>query len=209
MLMQLLSSVVIATTVFGEEVVFEPVELTLRPVEHQRQDTAPERPERMTARGDDPWGLRDARYGPRQGDWEFQLGGGGVTPHNFRSSTYNLNFTIGHFLTDHLQIAFRQGINFTDVGGSNLRASSRGAVDWHFGDGRLRPFIGANFGGIYGDGEDSWLVGPEAGVKWFVHPQTFIFGMAEYQIFFDRIRDVDDNARRGDFVFSLGIGFLF
>lgn len=160
--------------------------------------------------GDNAWGLRDGRcYGPRSGDWELKLGGGGTTPHNFRSSTYNINFSIGHFVTDHLEIAFRQAVAITDVGGSNIRGASRAAVDWHFGDERFRPFVGGSFGGVYGDGGDSWLIGPEAGIKWFVHQQTFIFAMGEYQIFFDRIRDFDDNARRGDFVFSFGIGFLF
>lgn len=187
----------------------ESATLTLTPVAYQRPQEPTNRPAPPQPHADDPWGLRDGRFGPRMGDWELTLGGGGITPHNFSSSTYNLNFTLGHYLTDHLEISFRQSIGFTDVGPSNFRGSSRGAIDWHFGDGRLRPFVGANFGGIYGDGGDTWLAGPEAGLKWFVHPQTFVFAMAEYLVFFDRVRDIDDNARRGEFVFTVGIGFLF
>lgn len=183
---------------------------TIAPMTYQQPyGNNQQRPGSVSPSPDDPWGFRDGRFGPRRGDWEVQMGGGGTTPHNFRSSTYNIDFSIGHFVTDHLSLAFRQAINFTDVGGSNLRGASRGAVDWHFGDGRFRPFVGVNFGGVYGDGGDSWLAGPEAGLKWFVHPHTYLFAMGEYQIFFDRIRDFDDNARRGDFVFTFGIGFLF
>lgn len=181
-------------------------ELSMVVVQPPREES---RPARVTARDDDPWGVRDGRFGPRRGDWEFTLGGSGVSDHDLSSATYSLNVTLGHFMTDELELAFRQSLDFTDVGGSDFRGTSRVALDYHFGEGRFRPFVGGSFGGIYGDRGDSWLIGPEAGVKWFVHPQTFIMGMAEYQVFFDRARNLDDDVRRGDFVFSLGIGFLF
>ena len=47
---------------------------------------------------------------------------------------------------------------------------------------------------IYGDAvEDTWAAGPEAGAKFYVKDETFLFGRAEYQFFFDD--DEDFRAR--------------
>src|SRR5690606_36608069 len=100
MLLSLLSvTVVAAATSTGIEL-NEPVKLSLSPVVYQQQSQPVERPERITPRADDRWGFRDGRFGPRMGDWEFLLGGGGVTPHNFRSANYNLSFSLGHYVSD-------------------------------------------------------------------------------------------------------------
>lgn len=153
---------------------------------------------------------RRAERGPMAGQWEFTLSGGGISDHNFRNNNYQFNASIGHFLTDELEIAFRQAVNFSELGGDSVvRASSRGAIDFHFDFDQFQPFIGANIGYVYGDGGDTWVAGPEAGLKLFVTEETFVFGMVEYLIFFRNLSDVDDRARRGEFVFTLGIGFLW
>lgn len=157
---------------------------------------------------DDALGLAGGGYGPRMGDWELTLMGGGVTPHDFHSGAYSVSLGLGHYLTDHVEIGLRQGLAFSDLG-SNLRANTRGVVNWHFGAERWRPFVGMSVGGMYGDGGSSWLAGPEVGIKWFIQPQTYVVAMAEYQIFFQRTDDFEGRSRRGDFVLSVGIGFLF
>ena len=46
--------------------------------------------------------------------------------------------------------------------------STRVAVDYNFDMGRWVPYIGANLGYVYGDVNDTWIAGPEGGVK-FCH----------------------------------------
>jgi hypothetical protein len=150
-----------------------------------------------------------AAYGPRMGNWSFTLGGVGLADRRLSSSTWGVNFSIGHFVIDALEISFRQSINFTDVGGSNLQASSRGAVDWHFDLGQFWPYVGLHGGYFYGDRDDTWMVGPEVGLKYFVKPETYLFGQMEYQHFIKSVRDITDRRRHGQFVFTLGVGFLW
>ena len=72
------------------------------------------------------------------------------------------------------------------------------------------PYIGANIGYAYGDQvNDTFLAGPEGGVKYFVNNTTFIFLSVEYQFFFDEGDDIEGAFSDGQFVYGLGIGFKF
>jgi hypothetical protein len=84
------------------------------------------------------------------------------------------------------------------------------ALDFHFDLEALQPFVGGNFGYVYGDAvNDTFEAAPEAGVKWFVNSTTFIFGMAEYQFFFDKGSNAGSGFNDGQFVYTLGVGFRF
>ena len=73
---------------------------------------------------------------------------------------------------------------------------------YHFDLDRWQPYIGANIGYQYGDNvNDSWLAGPEAGVKYFVNATTFIDANVAYE--FNLEEGLDDGA----FFYGLGIGF--
>jgi hypothetical protein len=148
-------------------------------------------------------------WGPRMGNWSLTLGGSGYSGRSFGSATLGFNGAIGHFLTDVLELSLRQSLDFTDVGGSNLLASTAVGLDFHFPGDQWWPYIGAQFGYLYGDQSDTWMIGPEAGLKWFVKPETYLFGQVEYQHFFDRLRAPDETSRRGQWVFKLGVGFLW
>ena len=151
-------------------------------------------------------------YGPRQGDWEFTLGGSGSSDKDFDTGSASVNASIGYFLTEGLELSLRQGATFADSGdGSDFwNGSTRGALDYHFDLDRFRPFVGGNFGGFYGDSvTETWAAGLEAGLKFYVKPQTFIFAMGEYQWLFKDSENADDNFDDGRFLYSLGLGFNF
>ena len=146
----------------------------------------------------------------KQGDWELTLNGGAVHGPDLDGVSASIGGSLGYFLTKDLEVAFRQAVGYTDFNaGTTVTASSRGAVDWHFDLGpNFKPFVGGNIGYNYGGRgvSDTWEVAPEAGVKFFVNSTTFIYGMAEYQIFFRHSSDV--SFKNGSFVYSLGLGVV-
>lgn len=148
------------------------------------------------------------------GDWELTLGANGSNSADFDGFNAGGNASIGYFFTPELELALRQSLNYTDLTGGGEGAAWNGttrlALDYHFDMGQWRPFIGANLGYIYGDTTaDTWEAAPEAGVKYFVNSTTFIFGLAEYQFFFDEADEADDAFDDGQFVYTVGIGFRF
>jgi hypothetical protein len=151
-------------------------------------------------------------FGPDEGDWEFTLTGNGISDKDFDSNVFGFAASVGYFFTSNLEVSIRQSLNFlsNDATDDALSASTRGAVDYHFDLGQWWPFVGGSFGGVYGDGvDDAFTGGVEGGVKWYVKPETFIFGMIEWLWFFDDGSDFDDNFDDGQFVYSLGVGFNF
>lgn len=150
-------------------------------------------------------------FGPQQGEWEITLGGSGSNNNDFDAGGFGANASVGYFLNKSWELALRQGANYADFGGSSSwNASTRGAIDYHFDLNRFRPFVGANFGGLYGKNvTDTWAAGLEGGFKFYVHPKTFVFAMLEYQWLFKDADRVDDNFDDGQFIYSLGVGFNF
>lgn len=146
---------------------------------------------------------------PKAGDWEFTIGGGGQTfDADFDEGAFNVSTEVGYFLNDNFEVAVRQGLGYTSNGGDwNGRTTVAG--DWHFQLGKFVPFIGANAGYLYGTGNDVWGIGPEAGVKFYVHQQTFIFVRGDYLFTFDDADDADERFDDGSFGFTVGVGFNF
>ena len=125
-----------------------------------------------------------------------------------------VNGSIGYFITDNLELSIRQSLGYSDVNvgssGSAVNGSTRVAGDFHFDLEAWQPFVGLNFGYVYGDlVNDTFEAAPEAGVKFFVNSTTFILAMVEYQFFFDSADDASDSFSDGQFIWSLGIGFRF
>ena len=169
-------------------------------------------PSRADAQGFDP------------GDFELTLGATASNGNDFDGFNAGGNASIGYFFTDNLELSLRQSLTYSDIGsfgtdddedgeggeGSSLGASTRVALDFHFDLGAWQPFVGANIGYVYGDvANDTFEAAPEAGIKYFVNSTTFIYGIAEYQFFFDEGDEADDAFDDGQFVYSLGIGFRF
>ena len=150
----------------------------------------------------------DEVYSQQEGDWEFTLGGSGSNDQDFDVGGGSMAGSVGYFLSDHSELGVRQSVSFSDFGDSIWNGSTRVFYDYHFGEGPLRPLLGVNFGWVYGDTVDETLAAaPEAGLKWFVTPEAFVFGLAEYQFFFEDTDEADDAFEDGSFVYTFGIGF--
>jgi len=146
------------------------------------------------------------------GDNTFNLTGNGLSDDDLDNILFGVELSLGHFFSDNLAGELRQGFNYLDLPGSDddWSASTRGALDLYFGKDTIFPFIGVNLGYVYGDAvSDTFVTGPEGGLKWFVNDTTYIFGLIEYQFFFDKSDEIDDVFEDGRFVYSLGIGFKF
>ena len=147
-----------------------------------------------------------------EGDTEITLAGSASNSPDFDGVNIGANGSIGYFITDNLELALRQSVNYTDVApaDSAMNGSTRVALDFHFDLEALQPFVGGNFGYVYGDAvADTFEAAPEAGVKWFVNSTTFLFAMVEYQFFFDEADEAESAFEDGQFLWTLGIGFRF
>ena len=151
-------------------------------------------------------------WGPAKGDWDFTLGGGGTSNKDFSANAGNFNASLGYFLTDGLEVLVRQNLTFS-VGdpASAFSGQTRVALDYHFKLGnKFRPYVGANFGGMYGDNvNDSFAAGLEAGIKYYVLQKTYLFGHFEWQWAFKDAGNVANSFDDGAFIYSAGVGFNF
>lgn len=144
--------------------------------------------------------------------WEFSLGGSGNSDRDFDTSVFSTEMSLGYFFTERLEIIFRQGIGYFDTKGGkdSLNGSSRAGLDIHFKLGKLMPYIGATMGYVYGDSvTESYIAGPEGGLKFFVNSTTFINGMIAYDFFFEDTDEAEAAFDDGRFVYALSIGFRF
>jgi len=68
--------------------------------------------------------------------------------------------------------------------------------------------LGATIGYLYGETvNESFLAGPEAGLKIFINDATFIVAGVGYDFVFENAGDANDAFDDGRFVYNLGIGF--
>jgi hypothetical protein len=145
--------------------------------------------------------------GFNQGDKEVLLNAAGVSENDFDSNVFSLEGSFGYFFTKNIEGAVRQSFSISSIEdqGSSWNANTRGALDYHFDMGRFWPFFGGNFGYTYGeDIKDTWTVGLEGGLKYFVNPTTFILGRIEY----DWLLDSNDSGfSDATWVYVIGIGF--
>jgi hypothetical protein len=154
----------------------------------------------------------DDYYGFRSGDWDLQLGGTGGSSRNWNGGNVAATASLGYLLTDNLELSVRQSLLVSDSRGSqNIKNGATAvAFDVNFATGPVVPFLGVNFGRLYGDTVvDSWNAAPEGGVKWFVKRDAYVLAMAEYAIQFEDISDVDNGWHDGAFVYTLALGLTF
>ena len=136
--------------------------------------------------------------GPSKGDWETTLSGNGTSNNDFDNHTFSVTGSAGKYLSDHALVGVRQSLNFVDVenGDDQTNFSTRLFADYVFDMGRWRPFVGVNFGGIYGENvNDTFAAGPEIGVKYYADQHTFVYLQGEYQFTF---RDADNATDAAD-----------
>lgn len=151
-------------------------------------------------------------YGPDQGQWELILSGTGTNDKDFDNGSGGVNIELGYYLTEDFEAGVRQtlGVAAVEDGDDTWNASTAAFVGYHFDLGAVRPFIGASLGYLYGeDVDETFVAGPEAGLKWYVKDETFIYGRVSYDFFFEDSDDADDQFDDGRFNYVLGIGFNF
>lgn len=145
-----------------------------------------------------------------QGDKVLSLGGSGVSDDDFGENNFTVEGSFDYFFTDNLSGGIRQGLSFIDTAGgdNDWSGATRVALDYNFDMGRWWPYLGGNFGYVYGDLiDDTFVAGPEAGVRYFVNETTFLLGAVEYEFFFDDSDDVDSAFDDGRFIYTLAMGF--
>lgn len=154
---------------------------------------------------------RDVLVGPYQGAWEFLLGGSGASDQDFDGNNVSVDLTLGYYLTDTVEVGVRQ--NVTVAGNENdtsWNGATTGFADYVFDLDAFRPFVGISLGFLYGDDtNETFIGGPEAGVKYYVKDDAFIFGRVNYDFLFDSGDEIDDNFEDGRFVYSIGLGINF
>jgi len=152
-------------------------------------------------------------YGPSEGSHEFTLSGTGTSDRGLDNGGFGVTGSYGWYLTRDLEIAVRQGLNWTAIDNRDDRfnGSTRGAIDYHFNvTDRFRPFVGASLGMIYGDGvKETGIIGPEVGMKYYLNSTTFVLAQMEYQYLFDDGDEIDNNFDNGAFAYTLGLGLNF
>ena len=152
----------------------------------------------------------DYKFTPADNGLEFTLGGSGVSNKKLDNSAGGVNFSAGKYISDSLLVSIRQTVNYNNpnTGGTAWDGSTLAAIDEHFGHSVLRPFLGVNLGGIYGDGvKDTWAAGLEGGLKYYMQPRTFLFALAEYEWLFEKGEQVHSQFNQGQFIWTVGVGF--
>ncbi len=157
------------------------------------------------------------RFGPVEGDREFSISGTGSSDQSFDSGSFGVTGDIGWYLRDNTVVGIRQSANYASIEGENIRndfwnGATRGYANYQFAPTeRMRPFLGASLGMIYGDGvKDDGFAGLEVGGKYYVRSKTYLLGRVEYQWFFSGSSDLDDGFRDdGSFAYTLGMGYHF
>jgi len=147
-----------------------------------------------------------------RGPVEITLGASGNNGPNFNGFDAAGTGSVGYFFADPLELKLTQSAAYSDLGGARgWDASTELGLDFHMpiAD-TLLPYVGANIGYVYGNQvRDTWEAAPEAGIKWFVTPSTFIYGSVEYQFFFSQNSTAASALRNGQFIYGVGIGFRF
>jgi hypothetical protein len=150
---------------------------------------------------------------PIRGVSEVTLSASGGSNRRLSHSFGGASASYGAYINNEWQGVVRQSVNYLNPDGGPTRwhGSTRIAADYHFTDlGMLMPFLGANFGRIYGSAlRDTWTAGLEGGAKYYLARRAFVFGMGEYNFLFRSTREIDRNFGRGQFTFTTGIGFNF
>lgn len=149
---------------------------------------------------------------PTAGTQEVTLSGAGDSDKDFDTNVLNIQGSWGQYLNESSLWGIRQSIGISDREGesTDFNGATRIFYDYHFGVGNTRPFIGASLGGQYGDGvEETFMAGPEIGIKHWVNDTTFITGLVEYHFLFESGSEARDNYDDGRIFYSLGLGYNF
>ena len=137
---------------------------------------------------------------PAAQDWEVILGGNVQAKSDFGTGGFGATLSLGYYLNENMEGVIRQSLNYA---GKQATGATRVGFDYNLIMDKLVPFIGANVGFNYGNNRypETWGFGPEVGLKYYLQSKAFLFGMAEFQMPFEK-RTFHD----GNWLFTLGLG---
>lgn len=149
---------------------------------------------------------------PTGGASEVQVSAGLFHQEGSDSGNFNADLSYGYYLTPSWQLGLRQALNYNFIDDSRdvWIATTAPFINWHFAwTDIVVPYLGAFIGLAWNDRDATGTLGPQAGIKFFVHEQTFLNLGYRYEWFFNRFEAVEDNASRGNHVFNVGVGFTW
>jgi hypothetical protein len=145
-----------------------------------------------------------------QGSKEIEVAAGFFHSEGSDVGSISGDVGFGYYVAPRLSLGIRQTLsyNFIDDAPDTWLASTIPFVEYSFGQGNVRPFLGAFVGGIYNDDEGTGTAGPSAGLRWYLNDSTALVGRYRYEWFFDdiAIKDATD-TRDGNHVVTVGLSF--
>lgn len=143
------------------------------------------------------------------GSQELTLSGSGASDNDFDTTNLEFDIGYGYFFDTNWEGIIRQNISVYDRPGENAyNGATRFGLDYNFDLQNLRPFLGATIGYMYGDNvEESFIAGPEGGLKAFLSDSTFVIAAVGYDFIFEDADEADHAFDDGLFNYRLGLGF--
>jgi hypothetical protein len=149
---------------------------------------------------------------PQRGAHELQVSGGFFHSEGSDVGSFNADLSWGYYLTPGWQFGLRQALNYNFIDDERdiWTATTSPFLNYNFRvTDIIVPYLGGFLGLVWNDRDATGTIGPQVGVKFFVHESTFLNLGYRYEFFFDRIDTIDDNSTRGNHVFNIGVGFTW
>jgi hypothetical protein len=149
---------------------------------------------------------------PTEGANEIQVSAGLFHAEGSDSGNLNADLSYGIYLSPGWQVGIRQALNYNFIDDERdfWVASTTPFINYHFRvTDIIFPYLGAFIGLVWNDRDVTGAIGPQVGVKFFVHERTFLNLGYRYEFFFNKLEAIDDNSDRGNHVFNLGIGLTW
>jgi len=158
--------------------------------------------------------VSDVQAQPVAGNQEIEGSANFFRPLGQRAGTFNADLAYGLYLDNPAwQVGIRQSYNLLhDRDRSDLWSlTTVPYLDYHFlGWEQWVPFVGGFVGATYNDRDITGTIGPQAGIKAFISPSTFVSFRYRYEWFFDKLRSSDVRDTSGaNHVGTIGIGYTW
>lgn len=156
--------------------------------------------------------IGSAQAAPGAGASELQVAAGLFHSEGADDGRLNADLSYGFYLTPGWQVGLRQALNYTFIDDRRdvWEAATTPFINYHFRvTDIIVPYLGGFIGLVWNDRDETGTIGPQGGVKFFVHDRAFLNLGYRYEFFFDSIRTIDDNASDGNHVFNIGVGLTW
>ena len=149
---------------------------------------------------------------PTAGSNEIQVSAGFFHSQGSDDGSVNADLSYGYYLSPGWEIGLRQAVNyiFRDDARDTWRATTTPFVLYNFRvTDVLVPYLGIHGGVVWNDRDGTGTAGPQAGLKLFISPQTFINLGYRYEWFFESFRSAVNDRDHGNHVGNIGLGFVW